>query len=252
MLTPQELNDVRFDKAMFGGYDMEGVDEMMERIAADYTALFKENAVLKNKLKVLAETVEEYRSVDEAMRKALVTAQNMANEMVNEAKKKSEEILLTASAAAQEKAAVLSAKVREEEAKLVLVKKATNEFATRMLHSYQSQVSAMQEFIAMSETTDEERASLAERMSAGRSEPTATESAEDFMTAVEREISEKTMEELGEKPSDSEAESFAVDFDPSDSVESASSDDSGETKRYDASQLMFGRNFDINTDSKND
>lgn len=248
MLTPQELNEVRFDKAMFGGYDMEGVDEMMERIADDYTALYKENAVLKSKLKVLAETVEEYRSVDEAMRKALVTAQNMANEMINDAKKKSEEILLSASAAAQEKAALLSAKVREEEAKLVLVKKATNEFATRMLHSYQGQVSAMQEFIAMSETTDEERASLAERMSAGKSEPLAVDVADDFMADVEKGISERTMEELGGKTTDADADSYSVDFAGS-SEEDSLDGDVGETKRYDVSQLQFGRNFDINTDN---
>ena len=249
MLTPQELTEVRFDKAMFGGYDMEGVDEMMTRVASDYTALFKENAVLKNKLKVLAETVEEYRSVDEAMRKALITAQNMANEMISDAKKKSEEILISASAAAQEKAAVLSAKVREEEAKLVLVKKATNEFATKMLHNYQSQVSAMQEFIALSETTEEERASLAERMSLGRSEPLVSDVAEDFMAEVEKEISEKSMEELGGKDDSADVTSYSVDFRESAEEEVAESD-RGDTKRYDVSQLQFGRNVDINTDKE--
>ncbi|MBQ3055317.1 MAG: DivIVA domain-containing protein [Oscillospiraceae bacterium] len=251
MLTPQELNEVRFDKARFGGYDTDGVDEMMTRVAADYTALFKENAVLKNKLKVLAETVEEYRSVDEAMRKALITAQNMANDMINDAKKKSEEILISASAAAQEKATALSAKIREEEAKLVLVKKATNEFATKMLHNYQSQVSAMQEFLALSETTDEERASLAERMSAGRSESSVPDVTDDFMAEVEKEISEKSLEELGGKDESTEVSSYSVDFaEPAE--EEVAEIDRGETKRYDVSQLQFGRNFDINTDQKND
>ena len=184
------------------------------------------------------------------MRKALITAQNMANEMINDAKKKSEEILISASAAAQEKVALLSAKVREEEAKLVLVKKATNEFATRMLHNYQSQVSAMQEFIALSETTDEERASLAERMSAGRSEPLASEIADDFMADVEKEISEKSMDELGGKADGSTVTAYSVDF-SEDEKESAEIDH-GETKRYDVSQLQFGRNFDLNTDQKDD
>ena len=251
MLTPQELNEVRFDKAMFGGYDMADVDEMIARVAADYSALFKENAVLKNKLKVLAETVEEYRSVDEAMRKALITAQNMANEMINDAKRKSEEILISASAAAQEKAATLSAKVREEEAKLVLVKKATNEFANKMLNNYQAQASAMQEFIALSETTDAERASLAERMSLGRSEPLVSDIAEDFMAEIEKEISGKSMEELGGKDEASDVKSYSVDFSEPDEEEVAEID-RGETKRYDVSQLQFGRSFDINTDQMDD
>ena len=249
MLTPQELNEAQFNKAVFGGYDMESVDEFISRVSGDYAALFKENAVLKNKLKVLAETVEEYRSVDEAMRKALITAQNMANDMINDAKVKSEEILVSASAAAQEKAAMLSARVREEEAKLVLVKKATNEFAERMLRNYQSQVTAMQEFMALSETTDEERATLAERMSAGKSEPVVSSSAEDFMLDVEKEISEKTMEELGGKSEPAaEVSSYTVNFE--EEVETVAEIDQGETKRYDLSQLQFGRNYDISDDRK--
>lgn len=243
MLTPQELNEMQFDKAVFGGYDMGSVDEFLSRVSNDYAALFKENAVLKNKLKVLAETVEEYRSVDEAMRKALVNAQNMANEMINDAKKKSEEIMLSASAAAQEKATLLSAKVREEEAKLVLVKKATNEFAEKMLRNYQSQVTAMQEFIALSETTEEERATLAERMSAGKSEPAS--SADDFMFDIEKEISEKSMEELGGKEETAEElNAFTVDF-ADEEEETVATVDQGETKRYDLSQLQFGRNFNV-------
>ncbi len=96
MHTPNELRDIQFSKAVFGGYDAAAVDEMMTSIVSDYSALFKENAVLKNKLKLLADTVEEYRSVDEAMRKALITAQNMANEMVNNAEKESKEMVDTA------------------------------------------------------------------------------------------------------------------------------------------------------------
>lgn len=246
MLTPQELNETQFDKAVFGGYDMGSVDEFLSRVAEDYATLFKENAVLKNKLKVLAETVEEYRSVDEAMRKALITAQNMANEMVNEAKKKSEEIMLSASANAQEKANLLSAKIREEEAKLVLVKKATNEFAEKMLRNYQAQVTAMQEFIAISETTEEERAALADRMAGTKAAPATV--SDDFMLDIEKEISEKSMEELGgkEEPAE-EVNSFTVDF-SSEEEETVATVDQGETKRYDLSQLQFGRNYDIGED----
>ncbi len=246
MLTPQELNEMQFDKAVFGGYDMGSVDEFLSRVADDYATLFKENAALKNKLKVLAETVEEYRSVDEAMRKALITAQNMANDMVNEAKKKSEDILLSASANAQEKASLLTAKIREEEAKLVLVKKATNEFAEKMLRNYQSQVAAMQEFIAISETTDEERATLAERMAGSKSAPTTV--SDDFMLDIEKEISEKSMEELGGKEETAEElNSFTVEF-SADEEDAVATVDQGETKRYDLSQLQFGRNYDIGED----
>ena len=74
MLTPQNIQEQEFNKAVFGGYDMGAVDDFLETVSADYTALYKENAVLKGKLKVLVDKVEEYRSTEDSMRMALLTA----------------------------------------------------------------------------------------------------------------------------------------------------------------------------------
>ena len=78
MLTPQEVSEHAFAKASFGGYNMAMVDEFLDVLTADYTTLYKENATLKAKMKVLVDKVEEYRSTEEAMRKALMAAQRMA------------------------------------------------------------------------------------------------------------------------------------------------------------------------------
>ena len=59
MLTPQEVSTHSFSKASFGGYNMAMVDEFLDELTDDYTALYKENAALKAKLKVLVEKVEE-------------------------------------------------------------------------------------------------------------------------------------------------------------------------------------------------
>ena len=93
MLTPQEITDKVFVKAVFGGYDMTGVDDFLEALSADYAALYKENAILKGKLKVLVEKVEEYRSTEDAMRMALLNAQRMGEEITDEAHKQKEETL---------------------------------------------------------------------------------------------------------------------------------------------------------------
>ena len=55
MLTPQEVSTHSFAKASFGGYNMAMVDEFLDELTDDYTALYKENAALKAKLKVLVE-----------------------------------------------------------------------------------------------------------------------------------------------------------------------------------------------------
>ncbi len=55
MLTPQDIRDKQFVKAVFGGYDMSTVDDFLEELTEDYAALYKENAILKSKIKVLVE-----------------------------------------------------------------------------------------------------------------------------------------------------------------------------------------------------
>ena len=75
MMTPQEVASHAFAKATLGGYNMAMVDEFLDLLTEDYTALYNDNAILKNKLKVLSETVEEYRATDTAMRKTLLAAQ---------------------------------------------------------------------------------------------------------------------------------------------------------------------------------
>ena len=93
MLTPQEVSGRAFSKAAFGGYNMAMVDEFLDELTDDYTSLYKENAALKAKLKVLVDKVEEYRATEDSMRAALLTAQRMANTMVEEAEEKKKAML---------------------------------------------------------------------------------------------------------------------------------------------------------------
>ena len=58
MLTPQEVSEHAFAKAGFGGYNMAMVDEFLDQLTEDYTTLYKENAALKSKMKVLVDKVE--------------------------------------------------------------------------------------------------------------------------------------------------------------------------------------------------
>ena len=128
MLTPQEINDKVFVKAVFGGYDMTGVDDFLEAVAADYSALYKENAILKSKLKVLVEKVEEYRSTEDAMRMALLTAQRMGEEITIEANKKKEETLLSADAEAKARLDATAKRISDEEYRLTVAAKETAKF----------------------------------------------------------------------------------------------------------------------------
>ena len=128
MLTPQEINDAKFDKAVFGGYDMAGVDDFIAAIGNDYAALYKENAILKGKLKVLVEKVEEYRSTEDAMRMALVTAQRTGDEITSEAVKAKEDMLKKTDIEAKKMLEEVAKRVAAEELRLNVAAKETAKF----------------------------------------------------------------------------------------------------------------------------
>ena len=74
MITPQQIDQVAFKKSSFGGYNMQQVDEFLEPLTEDYVTLYKENALLKSKLRVLAGKLEEYRKGEAAAPKAAAPA----------------------------------------------------------------------------------------------------------------------------------------------------------------------------------
>ena len=118
MLTPQEVSTHAFTKAVMGGYNMAMVDEFLDELTDDYTALYKENAALKAKMKVLVEKVEEYRATEDSMRATLLTAQRMADSIVREAEAKRDEILAQAETGAQDRIAQMDQELKEAEARL--------------------------------------------------------------------------------------------------------------------------------------
>jgi len=122
MFTPQQLEDISFARARFNGYSIDSVDEVLEPLIEDYTTLYKENALLKSKMRVLVEKLEEYRSSEASMREAMHGAQKTCDQMVRETEAKCAQMLSDASVAAAENsknaAALIEAENRRvEEAK---------------------------------------------------------------------------------------------------------------------------------------
>ena len=118
MLTPQEVASRSFAKATLGGYNLAQVDEFLDTLTEDYTALYNENTILKNKLKVLSDTVEEYRATEATMRKTLLAAQKMADDLVEDAKKKQAALVSEAEHDVQARVDELKKAVTAEEYRL--------------------------------------------------------------------------------------------------------------------------------------
>ena len=124
MFTPQQIDEISFDKAVFGGYDMASVDEFLEPLTEDYITLYKENALLKSKMRVLVEKLEEYRRNEASMRDAIVNAQKTCDKMVREAEAKCTKMLNDANAAAAENAKNAGTLIAAENARVEDAKKA--------------------------------------------------------------------------------------------------------------------------------
>ena len=132
MLTPQEIQNKKFEKAVFGGYDMSQIDDFLDQVLADYSDLYKENAALKAKMRVLVEKIDEYRAVDEQMRKALYTAQVSAEKTLEEAKAEAEVILANARAEADRRCGDIEARIVQEQQRLVQMQMETSSYADKI------------------------------------------------------------------------------------------------------------------------
>lgn len=184
MLTPQEVAEHAFQKASFGGYNMSMVDEFLDQVTADYTTLYKENTALKAKMKILADKVEEYRESDEAVRKTILAAQKMADQMVSEAEAKRDTIVHDAEEEAQEKIQAIRQEVANEQARLAAAQSATSSYIVKLKELYQHEV----EYIG----------SLSKLVAVARQADPVAATAEAIGSAVEKAVEEDI--ELPEEP----------------------------------------------------
>ena len=136
MITPQQIEQISFNRATFGGYDMQAVDEYLEPLTEDYITLYKENALLKSKMKVLVGKLEEYRNNEASMKDAIVNAQMTCDKMVKEAEAKCTQMLSEANATAAENLRNSDALIAAEEARVEEAKK----IASAKIDELQSQL----------------------------------------------------------------------------------------------------------------
>ena len=138
MFTPQQIDQISFGKATFGGYNMDDVDEFLEPLCEDYVTLYKENALLKSKMRVLVGKLEEYRKNEAAMKEAVAEAKKTCDKMVHEAEAKCAQMLSDASTAATQNVQNTGALVAAEEERVEEARKV----ATSKIDEIQEQMRA--------------------------------------------------------------------------------------------------------------
>ena len=231
MLTPQEVAEHGFSKSRMGGYNMKEVDDFLDELTADFSELYKENSVLKGKIKVLAEKISEYRETEDAMRTTLLTAQKMANSMVVQAEEEKKRMIAEAERAALQRKAEVEQEVADAEYQLKMAKNATAQF-----------VEGMRELVKQeSAFLDQLPAIKAEPIHPKKAEPApapvepAADKAEPAETKGDDCIDQILQEEAG-----AEQEPAAVA-----AGEAVAEMEETEGHRIDFSNLQFGKDYEI-------
>ena len=139
MITAQDIREKTFEKSRIGGYDMAAVDDFLEELADDVTAYQKENAVLKSKMKVLVDKIEEYRANEEALNMAVLSAQKLAVQIESDARTRSAAMIEDAERQVKARVGGIEDEVARQQKRLEDAKAATEKFfdAARALCSTQ-------------------------------------------------------------------------------------------------------------------
>ena len=210
MFTPQQIEQISFGRATFGGYDMDDVDNFLEPLTEDYVTLYKENALLKSKIRVLVEKLEEYRANEASMKDAIINAQKTCDLMVKEAESKCTQMLSEANVAAAENQRSNEVLIAVENQRVEDAKKAAGE-------KIQAIEAQLQECIAFLARIREDN------------RPAEPVAAADSESAVANEISENLANLVG--TTDDEAPKMPPKHPASDT-----------TGKF--ANLQFGRNYD--------
>lgn len=247
MMTPQEVSEHGFSKASFGGYNMSMVDEFLDQLTVDYTALYKENASLKAKMKVLADSLEEYRATEKGMRRALLAAQQTADEMVKEAESRKSELLRDAEADAQLKIAELRRQVADEEARLSAAQAATANYVAQVRDVCRKQEEFLDSLNSITapaafdddHSVDQTAHAIEESVQRLLEQEDAEEAAEEEAAEIPAEPMNLYEELTSRSRRDQER---ARAFEEAPAEEDA---DASPTRRIDFDNLQFGSNYDL-------
>jgi cell division initiation protein len=128
MITAQDIRERSFERARINGYDPASVDDFLDQLADETAASQKENAVLKAKMKVLVDKIEEYRGNEEALNLALLSAQKLAVQIEKDAKERAAAIIADAERQAQERLGSIEEDVETEQRHLAEAKDATAKY----------------------------------------------------------------------------------------------------------------------------
>lgn len=150
MLSLNDITNVSFRKAGFSGYRPEDVDAFIDQVRDTVEELTQKNLAqreemerveeekrqMQKKIELLAGKIEDYRSEEDEIKNALVSAQKLGDASIREARHKAEIILKDANLKAEHIIAGAEEQIQQQKQQMADLKKQVAEFRAQLLEMY--------------------------------------------------------------------------------------------------------------------
>lgn len=186
-LTPQDIQSQQFH-VRFRGFDVDEVDEFLERVAEDYLTAIQENKQLKERLEEMQKDLSGYREQEKSFQKAFVSAQQVADEMTEKRKKEAEQILEDAKQEAEQLRTEARQEITELEKQLDQLSNQKNTIREELRATLTGYLERLDEGLDTSAPVGEDFASSPEAEENEKAEETFTEEMAAEQTGDEEEV----------------------------------------------------------------
>ncbi len=132
MITPLDIENKTFKKQAVNGYSTQEVHEFMAELLRDYERIYRENIEYKDKIAVLNQGIQHYKSIEDTLQNALVVAQGTAETVKQNARVEADNILRDAELSARKSVDEIGQKVLEKQLKLEETQKQFDVYKAKM------------------------------------------------------------------------------------------------------------------------
>jgi DivIVA domain-containing protein len=130
-LTPLDVRRYDFGRAL-RGYDPTRVDQFREQVAAELERMARVNADLEAKARSFHEQLRAYRERDKALNEALISAQQLRNEMREQADREAQLVIRESQNEGDRLVETARAEVRRLHAELEALERSRRAFLSQM------------------------------------------------------------------------------------------------------------------------
>lgn len=236
MPTDEEIQDVSFKKARFGGYNIDEVDEYVEKTAAEFEELKKENEALQARVAEIQDKVNKIVEEKEGIELARANAEKDAAVKMRDAEAEAARILAEARQQADAVIEDANKRIIQEKEMIARIQKEASDIRTKLIEAYELQIDALK-FLPDKEEAAAEKEKLDKKYPTERYSDKHDESApieDDAFTTIEEAVEDAT----AETEETAAAAAGSLEADGTIQIEKAAFE-----KKF--GKLKFGDNYDV-------